>query len=1046
MTKSKSKVLATILLAIVIMTNILPAGVSLAANIGDSIGLTSIGTVPYHLRSSSLGGNYIITHLAGYYENGNFYPAYCLNVDKPGVEETEGYDVTLTEILSDQETYNRVWRTVVAGYPYNSPESLGVSDWRYAYQATKMAVYCALGQSDVNSFYATDSTGQQIVDLIHRLVNEGQNGTSTYRTPVANIDKSGNMVLEGDYYIQNFTVSSNVDINGYNVAIANFPEGTLLTNTAGGGQNSFGTGETFQVRIPKNTVETQDINGVIRVDVNSKSYAVFYATSYNPSLQDYAITGDPISLTSATSNLTLKANTASIKIHKVDSETNEAIEDTVYELTKEDGTVIGRGTTDSEGNLTFYELYQGNYVLKEVKSNDDYIISQESIDIRATYNKVTEVELENEHKKGNLKVYKVDKDNNKVALGNVEFDLYSEEFQKVIGTYTTDVNGEIYVENLRTGDYKWIEKTTNKWYNLAGDTEIKVEWDKTKESVIENELKKGQIRVIKVDQDNNEIKLKGVKFNVLDENNNVLETIITNDEGEAVTSRYAVRDFEKLTLQEVETLENYKLTEEPQTIKLEANEIVDVVFQNEKKKGQVKVIKIDEDNNEIRLEGIKFNVYDESGNIVDTLTTDKNGEAVSKRLPIEQEYTVQETKTLENYVLTEEPQTVILEEDQITDLTFTNEKKKGQIKVIKIDEENNEVRLEGVEFKIYDESGNEVGTLVTDKNGEAVSERLPIDQTYTVQETKTLENYVLTEEPQTVVLEQDQITDLTFENEKIKGKIEITKISADDNELTGEKKGTKLDGAVFEIYNEKDELVDTITIKDGIGTSKLLEYGNYYIKEVNSGSDNYLLNTEKYDIEIREHMKTIPITIENTSVDIGLDIDKNGVEQAQPNDEIKYSFNSLKNTSNVPLDNFTWTDNLPYEYVRITKLFTGTYNEDLDYVVKYKTNKSEDYIEYGTYNTQKNNYIDFTTVELAEDEYITDFKVEFGTVMPGFEAVEKPFIFAKVLPTVEPDDRWVNYTSLTGNYKEHELEDKAEWPTISYGKKLEIKKLPRTGF
>ena len=35
---------------------------------------------------------------------------------------------------------------------------------------------------------------------------------------------------------------------------------------------------------------------------------------------------------------------------------------------------------------------------------------------------------------------------------------------------------------------------------------------------------------------------------------------------------------------------------------------------------------------------------------------------------------------------------------------------------------------------------------------------------------------------------------------------------------------------------------------------------------------------------------------------------------------------SLKNTSNVALDNFTWTDNLPYEYVRITKLFTGTYN------------------------------------------------------------------------------------------------------------------------
>ena len=80
-------------------------------------------------------------------------------------------------------------------------------------------------------------------------------------------------------------------------------------------------------------------------------------------------------------------------------------------------------------------------------------------------------------------------------------------------------------------------------------------------------------------------KLKGVKFNVLDEKNNVLETIITNDEGEAITSKYPVRDFEKLTLQEVETKENYKLNNEKQTITLEANQIKDITFKNEKKKG-----------------------------------------------------------------------------------------------------------------------------------------------------------------------------------------------------------------------------------------------------------------------------------------------------------------------------------------------------------------------------------------------------------------------------------------------------------------------------
>ena len=93
----------------------------------------------------------------------------------------------------------------------------------------------------------------------------------------------------------------------------------------------------------------------------------------------------------------------------------------------------------------------------------------------------------------------IDKDNNKQALGDVEFDLYSKEFDRVVGTYRTNVNGEINVEDLRTGDYIWQEKTTNKWYNLAKDTEVTVIADKTTESKIQNELKKGQIKIIKTD-------------------------------------------------------------------------------------------------------------------------------------------------------------------------------------------------------------------------------------------------------------------------------------------------------------------------------------------------------------------------------------------------------------------------------------------------------------------------------------------------------------------------------------------------------------------
>ena len=142
------------------------------------------------------------------------------------------------------------------------------------------------------------------------------------------------------------------------------------------------------------------------------------------------------------------------------------------------------------------------------------------------------------------------------------------------------------------------------------------------------------------------------------------------------------------------------------------------------------------------------------------------------------------------------------------------------------------------------QNGNVLETIKTNKNGGATTKRLPIDQKYTIQEAKTLQNYVLNDKKETVTLTQDQITDITFENEKIKGKIEITKVSKDDNQLTKEVKGTKLENAVFEIYTEKDKLVDTITTaKDGKATSKLLEYGNYYVKEKNPGSDYYLLNT-----------------------------------------------------------------------------------------------------------------------------------------------------------------------------------------------------------
>lgn len=285
---------------------------------------------------------------------------------------------------------------------------------------------------------------------------------------------------------------------------------------------------------------------------------------------------------------------------------------------------------------------------------------------------------------------------------------------------------------------------------------------------------------------------------------------MTDSNGEALTSRYAVRDYTNLKIQECETLENYVLNNEIKTVELKEEQISSVTFENELKKGQVKVIKVDLDNNEVRLAGVEFEIYDEDDNLVDKVVTDTNGEAISKRLRIDKSYTVKETKTLSNYVLTEIPQTVTLEKDKITEIVFKNELKKGQVRVIKVDLDNNEVRLAGVKFQIYDEDNNLVDKIVTDSNSEAVSKRLRIDKNYTVKESKTLPDYVLTEETQTVTLKQNQITDIAFENERVKGYIQVTKTSAEDNEYSELSKVSPLADVTFEIYDSDNNKVDTI--------------------------------------------------------------------------------------------------------------------------------------------------------------------------------------------------------------------------------------------
>ena len=606
------------------------------------------GDCGYHLQYwTGSGWSFVKTTYVYYEQGGNQYPAYCMQPDLPGVGESSEYNVSVDDVVNDV----RLWRVAINGYPYQTPQSMGLENQYDAFVATKQAVYRVLDGRDPNTFYnGADSRGQAIKNAIINLVNIGRNGSQTPMNTDVTTNKVGGFVEDGDYYSQEYSISSPVETSEYTItAVQGLPDGYQITNMSNNSQNTFSGSEHFKVRVPK-TALSSDINATIVLQAKCKTYPVFYGKTTVQGTQDYLLTYDPFGDVAGRADLNVKTNTGKIKIIKNDVDTNQPIQGVTFQLTKQDGTVIANATTNENGEATFPNLYQGTYVLKEIATNDNYILSDAQFDVNVEFDKTTTKTITNEHKKGDLTVYKVDKDNNKIALGGVIFDLYSEEFGKVIGTYTTDENGEIHVKNLRTGNYKWIEKETNKWYNLAEDTTTEVVWDKDTANTIENELKKGQIHVIKIDKDNNEVKLEGVEFEVLDENGNVLEKIVTDENGEALTKRYPIRDFNKLTLREVKTQEDYVLSQEPQTIELTEDEITNVTFENEKIKGFVEITKVDSKDENKKLEGAKFGLYNENDELIDTLTTDENGKATSDEL-VKGKYYLKELDTGSVYYL-----------------------------------------------------------------------------------------------------------------------------------------------------------------------------------------------------------------------------------------------------------------------------------------------------------------------------------------------------------------------------------------------------------
>ena len=853
MIKIIKKILIILLLSIIFISYV--SNIVKAVYEIKEASIVKIGEAPYHLKyynESKKMYSYSVCSIVGYYKENKFYPAYCLNRDLHGVGYVDSYTVDIDNVIEN----NQVWRAVKNGYPYKTASEMGLESDYDAFAVTKFAVYCLLGQADINLYTAdeNDAEGQAMLRALRNLVDIGRNQTDTFSDELK-ISKVTDLIEDGNYYSITYKVNAGNTISKYKIkSVSGLTNGELLTDVNGNIKTEFNSNEKFKIKIPKSNLSS-DKNIDIEIESNLKNYPMFYGKTRISGTQDYLLTANSYQNLTANINTKLNLNTGKIIINKKDDETKQGIPDTTFEIYNSQKQNIGIYTTDKSGKIEIPNLYQDLYYAKEIKSNENYILNQDNeYSINVEYNKTSTIDIENEHKKGNLEILKVDKENNNITLGNVGFELYNDENGSLVGTYYTDENGKIEIKDLRIGNYKLKEISTNEWYNLAENQNLQIKWNETTKTQVEDELKKGQIKVIKVDKENNEIKIPNVVFEVQDSYGNLLEKIKTDQNGEAITSKYPLRDYPNLRLHEVETNEKYALENEIKEITLEENQIKEVKIENEKIKGYIQIVKTSKDDNKI------------------------------------------------------------------------NGGKKGE-------------PLEGVKFEIYDTNGNTIQTLVTDSNG--------------------------------------------------------------------------------------------------IARSKELEKEIYKVKEVET-NEWYLLDKNIYEAEIKENKKTIILNIENVPANPDEEIEKKGPDEAFVDDEIQYNI-SLKNSGNVALDNFVWEDEIPTDFIRVTKIKLGTYNQDNSYNLYYKTNFSEDYIlMLEDINTQTTEEIDFSK-ELSDNEFITNIKLDFGSVDIGFKSEEDTLIFAKVNSNVKSGDVFENKVCLQASFKGYNLSKSSNWKTRVY------KVLPLTG-
>ena len=501
---------------------------------------------------------------------------------------------------------------------------------------------------------------------------------------------------------------------------------------------------------------------------------------------------------------------------------------------------------------------------------------------------------------GSAKIVKTSED------GKVEGISFTITGNGVNKTVTTGAGGVIQIDNLAPGVYTVTEQSYDK-YEPQEVRRVTVVSGQVTTVNFNNTLKRGTLIVTKTSEDGlNE----GVKFHLYGTSLSGLavdEYAVTDSTGKAVFSDVLIGTG--YTLEEVDTAIRYVVPAN-QTAAVEWNTVTNKSFTNILKKWNVTVTKSDAETGlpqgDATLAGAVYGIY-KGDQLVDTYTTDANGQFTTKYYVCGDDWTIREITPSEGYLLDNTVYPIgaaaknYTVEYNTTASDVTEQIIKGRIAIIKHTDDG-ETQLEtpevGAEFAIflkaagsYDNAkASERDYLTCDENGYAATKDLPYG-IYTVHQAKGWDGRELLADFDVYIAKDGQTYRYLANNRNFESYIKIVKVDAETGKVI------PLAGAGFRLYRPDRSLItqtftypevttiDTFyTNSDGyLITPEKLEYGTGYSLVEVSAPYGYTLNSEPVYFDVTADNATeenavtvVEVTKSNTAQKGVLRISKSG--------------------------------------------------------------------------------------------------------------------------------------------------------------------------